>query len=91
MRCSAETPQHEPSSPRVILSQSTGIVFVMHYGERVKKDPSKSLIYNMKAENEKQFMSGGGEGTDCGCRVEQRGVHHRDLPALSSIVILDPF
>jgi len=36
-----------------------GIVFVMRYGEKVKKDPTKSLIYDMKAENEKQFLSGG--------------------------------
>ena len=39
-----------------------GIIFVMRYGEKVKKDPTKSLIYDMKAENEKQFMSGGGGG-----------------------------
>jgi uncharacterized ion transporter superfamily protein YfcC len=49
----------------LVVGTIIGIVFVMRYGERVKKDPSKSLIYDMKAENEKQFMSGG-EGTDFG-------------------------
>jgi uncharacterized ion transporter superfamily protein YfcC len=43
-----------------------GIIFVMRYAERVKKDPTKSLIYDMKADNEKQFMSGTSEGTDFG-------------------------
>ena len=36
--------------------------FDMNY----KKDPTKSLIYDMKAENEKQFMSGNTQGTDFG-------------------------
>ncbi len=49
----------------LIIGTIIGIVFVMRYGERVKKDPSRSLIYDMKAENEKQFMSGGG-GEDFG-------------------------
>jgi len=50
----------------LIVGTIIGIVFVVRYAERVKKDPSKSLIYDMKAENEKQFMSGGSEGTDFG-------------------------
>ena len=49
----------------LVVGTIIGIVFVMRYGERVKKDPTKSLIYDMKAENEKQFMSGG-EGNDFG-------------------------
>jgi len=32
----------------------------------VKKDPTKSLIYDQKAENEKQFLTSSGEGTDFG-------------------------
>lgn len=43
----------------LIIGTILGIWFVMRYAEKVKKDPSKSLIYDMKAENEKQFMSGG--------------------------------
>jgi uncharacterized ion transporter superfamily protein YfcC len=50
----------------LVIGTAIGIFFVMRYAERVKKDPSKSLIYDQKAENEKQFMSGGSEGTDFG-------------------------
>ncbi len=50
----------------LVVGTAIGIVFVMRYAERVKKDPSKSLIYDMKAENEKQFMSGNKEGTEFG-------------------------
>ena len=50
----------------LVIGTVIGIVFVVRYAERVKKYPSKSLIYDQKAENEKQFMSGGGEGTDFG-------------------------
>jgi uncharacterized ion transporter superfamily protein YfcC len=50
----------------LIVGTIIGIIFVMRYAERVKKEPSKSLIYDMKAENEKQFMSGTSEGTEFG-------------------------
>jgi uncharacterized ion transporter superfamily protein YfcC len=43
----------------LIIGTVIGIIFVVRYSERVKKDPSKSLIYDQKAENEKQFLSGG--------------------------------
>ncbi len=49
----------------LVVGTIIGIVFVMRYGERVKKDPTKSLIYDMKAENEKQFLSSD-QGTDFG-------------------------
>jgi hypothetical protein len=52
------------SQEYLIVGTIIGIVFVMRYAERVKKDPTKSLIYDMKAENEKQFMSGNKEGTE---------------------------
>jgi uncharacterized ion transporter superfamily protein YfcC len=42
----------------LVIGTIIGILFVMRYAEKVKKDPSKSLIYDMKEENEKQFMSG---------------------------------
>src|SRR5512136_2196462 len=48
----------------LVIGTAVGIVFVMRYAERVKKDPSKSLILESKAENEKQFMSAAGEGED---------------------------
>jgi uncharacterized ion transporter superfamily protein YfcC len=50
----------------LIVGTIIGIIFVMRYAEKVKKDPTKSLIYDQKAENEKQFMSGSEEGTDFG-------------------------
>ena len=30
---------------------------MVRYAEKVKKDPAKSLIFDQKADNEKQFMS----------------------------------
>jgi uncharacterized ion transporter superfamily protein YfcC len=50
----------------LVIGTIIGIFFVMRYAEKVKKDPSKSLIYDVKAENEQQFLAGGGEGTDFG-------------------------
>ncbi len=43
----------------LVVGTALGILFVMRYAERVRKDPSKSLIYDQKAANEKQFMTGG--------------------------------
>jgi uncharacterized ion transporter superfamily protein YfcC len=40
----------------LIVSLAIGIVFVMRYAKKVKNDPSKSLVYNMKEENEKHFL-----------------------------------
>jgi uncharacterized ion transporter superfamily protein YfcC len=34
-----------------------GIVFVLRYADRVKRDPSKSLVYAMKDENEARFRA----------------------------------
>jgi uncharacterized ion transporter superfamily protein YfcC len=42
----------------LVVGSAIGIWFVMRYAEKVKQDPSKSLIYDHKAENEKQFLSG---------------------------------
>lgn len=42
----------------LVVGSAIGIWFVMRYAEKVKQDPSKSLIYDQKAENEKQFLSG---------------------------------
>ena len=33
-----------------------GIIFVMRYAERVRKDPSKSLVYAQKESNEEHFL-----------------------------------
>jgi uncharacterized ion transporter superfamily protein YfcC len=34
-----------------------GIFFVLRYAERVKRDPSKSVVYELKAENEERFRA----------------------------------
>ena len=34
-----------------------GIWFVLRYAERVRKDPTKSLVYTMKAANEAHFSA----------------------------------
>ena len=34
-----------------------GIFFVMRYADRVKRDPSKSVVFTMKAENEARFAA----------------------------------
>jgi len=41
----------------LILGTIIGIWFVMRYAEKVKKDPSKSLVYDQKEENEKHFLA----------------------------------
>jgi uncharacterized ion transporter superfamily protein YfcC len=48
----------------LIVGTILGIIFVVRYAEKVKKDPSKSLIYDAKAENEKQFLTTSGEAGD---------------------------
>jgi uncharacterized ion transporter superfamily protein YfcC len=50
----------------LLIGTILGIFFVVRYAERVRKDASKSLIFDVKAANEKQFGSDGGEGTDFG-------------------------
>ena len=50
----------------LVIGTALGIFFVMRYAEKVKKDPSKSLIYSEKAENEKQFMAGGEADSEFG-------------------------
>ncbi len=42
----------------LVIGTLIGIVFVMRYAEGVKKDPSKSLVYDMKTENEEHFGGG---------------------------------
>ncbi len=48
----------------LIIGTIIGVVFMMRYGEKVRQDPSKSLIYDQKAEIEKQYMTAGGEGAE---------------------------
>jgi len=39
-----------------------GIFFVLRYADRVKADPSRSVVYGMKAENEARFRAEDGSG-----------------------------
>ena len=41
----------------LVLGLAIGIFFVMRYAERVRKDPTKSLVYDMKAANEEHFRA----------------------------------
>jgi uncharacterized ion transporter superfamily protein YfcC len=44
----------------LIIGTAIGIFFVLRYADRVKADPSRSLVYAQKAENEAQFRGAGG-------------------------------
>jgi uncharacterized ion transporter superfamily protein YfcC len=41
----------------LVVGLAIGIFFVMRYAERVKRDPTKSLVADMKAENEAHFRA----------------------------------
>jgi uncharacterized ion transporter superfamily protein YfcC len=41
----------------LIAGLAIGIFFVLRYAERVKRDPSKSVVYDLKAENEARFRA----------------------------------
>ena len=44
----------------LVIGTIIGIVFVTRYADKVKKDPSKSLVYDKKEENEKRFLRSAG-------------------------------
>ena len=41
----------------LLLGLGIGIFFVLRYADRVKADPSKSVVYHLKAENEARFRA----------------------------------
>ena len=47
----------------LLCGLAIGIFFVLRYADRVKKDPSKSVVYHLKAENEARFGSESGADT----------------------------
>jgi len=51
----------------LIVGTAIGIVFVLRYADRIKADPSRSLVYSMRAENEARFQA-----TDQGGRTLSR-------------------
>jgi len=47
----------------LVVGTAIAIVFVVRYAEKVRKDPSKSLVYDQKEENEKHFLKSSSAGT----------------------------
>jgi uncharacterized ion transporter superfamily protein YfcC len=41
----------------LVIGTIIGIIFVLRYADRVKADPSASLVYDMKASNEERFVA----------------------------------
>lgn len=41
----------------LVIAMTITLIYIIKYGEKVKKDPTKSLIYAQKAEIEKKFLS----------------------------------
>jgi uncharacterized ion transporter superfamily protein YfcC len=46
----------------LLAGLAIGIFFVLRYADRIKKDPSKSMVYDLKAENEARFQGQGQTG-----------------------------
>lgn len=46
----------------LVLGWLVCVFWVMRYAEGVKADPSRSLVYDMKADNEDHFLKGGSDG-----------------------------
>ncbi|HET6952041.1 MAG TPA: hypothetical protein VFI47_16790, partial [Acidimicrobiales bacterium] len=47
----------------LVVGLAAGIWFVLRYADRVRRDPTASIVYDMKEANERQFAAGaGGEG-----------------------------
>jgi uncharacterized ion transporter superfamily protein YfcC len=46
----------------LIVGLAIGIFFVLRYADRVKADPSRSFVFDLKESNEERFTAGGDEG-----------------------------
>lgn len=44
----------------LVIGTIIGIIFVMRYAEKVKNDPSKSLVFDQKEDNERRFLRSAG-------------------------------
>jgi uncharacterized ion transporter superfamily protein YfcC len=54
----------------LLAGVAIGVVFVLRYADRVKRDPSKSVVYDLKADNEARFRTETDEGA-----VAMTGTH----------------
>lgn len=45
----------------LVVGTIVGIIFVTRYADKVKKDPTKSLVYDLKDENGKRFLRSAGD------------------------------
>jgi uncharacterized ion transporter superfamily protein YfcC len=54
----------------LVVGLGIGIFFVLRYADRVKTDPTRSVVFDMKAENEARFQSEGEGGA-----IELTGTH----------------
>lgn len=55
----------------LVIGTIIGIIFVLRYADRVKADPSRSLVYDMKASNEERFLAES-DGTSTGAALTGR-------------------
>jgi len=58
----------------LIVGVAIGVFFVLRYADRVKKDPSKSLVYDLKAENEARFRADSGDGDQVALTGVQKAI-----------------
>ena len=72
----------------LIAGTIIGIFFVRRYAEKVKKDPTKSLIRDAKADNEKQFMSGNSEGVAAGDEFGKFTGRHKVILVLFTLAFV---
>ena len=54
----------------LVVGLAIGIFFVLRYADRIKADPAKSIIHDMRAENEQRFKSQTESGS-----IELTGTH----------------
>ena len=56
----------------LIVGWAICVAYVMRYAERVRKDPSSSLVACMKEDNEQHFLKGEGDGGDTSLTGRQK-------------------
>jgi uncharacterized ion transporter superfamily protein YfcC len=56
----------------LVLGLAIGIFFVLRYADRVKADPTKSVVFDQKADNEARFKSQAGTGETAAMTSRQK-------------------